>query len=121
MYLPIATFVTIMGNTSLDICLDLIANQHRRETIRLLRHKGDGEITVDALLDHLSRKDGPINGQPPDRDLLAIQLSHIHLPKLAANGIIEYDPGEGTIRYQPESSVETVLESLPTEPATKPC
>lgn len=102
----------------IDTYLELVANEYRRETLQLLRGDGDDEITLDALLDHLSRDGGPNTGQSEDRKQLALRLQHIHLPKLAAHDVIEYDPEGGHIRYRPDSSLETVLESFPPEQVT---
>lgn len=107
--------------SSIDNYLELIANEHRREIIRLLRGEGDSETTVDALLDHLCRDDGPNTGPSQDRKQLSLRLHHIHLPKLAAQGVIEYDPSAGTVRYRPDGSLETVMDSVPADLVTVTC
>ncbi|PSP52405.1 hypothetical protein BRC67_04670 [Halobacteriales archaeon QH_3_68_24] len=43
---------------------------------------------------------------------MRIELHHIHLPKLAAAGWIEYDSENRTIRY--ESRIETIRSALRT-------
>lgn len=101
--------------SSIDTYLELIANEHRREIIRLLRREGDSDTTVDTLLDHLCRDDGPNTGSPEDRKQLALRLHHIHLPKLAAQGVIEYDPSGGTVCYQPDGPLDTVFDSVPAD------
>ena len=47
-----------------------------------------------------------------DSDAVRIELHHIHLPKLAAAGWIEYDSENRTIRY--ESRIETIRSALRT-------
>lgn len=105
-----------MTNHSLDACLRLVADRHRRRIIHHLRHEANGTTTFDDLVDHMPRrapdaKDGP----PQDREALAIQLHHTHLPQLADHGVVEFDHRTGVVRYHPDERVETVLDSLPEE------
>jgi hypothetical protein len=109
-----------MTDPALDSCLELIANRRRREIIRLLRAEERCETTVDALLERLAREDVGRTDSPPDPKPLAVELYHIHLPKLAAHGVIEYEPGNSRIRYRPDSKVEAVLESLPDDLTSVP-
>lgn len=53
--------------------------------------------------------------QTTDREQLAIQLYHTHLPRLADHGVVEFDPENQAVRYQPDEQLETVLDSLPDE------
>lgn len=105
-----------MTSPSLDACLQLVADRHRRRVIHHLRREDDETTTFDDLVEQLSRRDSdPDNGPPRSRDQLAIQLHHAHLPKLAAHGVVEFDPGSGAVRYHSDEQVETVLDSLPGE------
>ncbi|WP_254274474.1 DUF7344 domain-containing protein [Haloarcula marina] len=105
-----------MTTHSLDACLQLVADPHRRRIIHHLRHEATGTTTVDELVEQFHRsgsdfKDGP----PQDRESLAIQLHHVHLPKLADHDVVEYEHRSGSVRYRPDEQVETVLDSLPEE------
>ena len=105
-----------MTNHSLDACLRLVADRHRRRIIHHLRHEANGTTTFDDLVDHMPRrapdaKDGP----PQDREALAIQLHHTHLPQLADHGVVEFEHRTGVVRYHPDEQIETVLDSLPEE------
>ena len=103
-----------MTNHSLDACLRLVADQHRRRVIHHLRHETNGATTFDDLVDQVHRRASDAkNGPPQDRDELAIRLQHSHLPKLADHGIVDYDHRSGAIRYDPDQQVEAVLDSLP--------
>jgi len=103
-------------NHSLDACLRLVSNRHRRRVIHHLRHEATETTTVDELVDQLHSGDSPSkNGPPQDREKLAIQLHHIHLPKLAVHGVVGFDHRGGTVRYYPDKQVEAVLDSLPEE------
>jgi len=101
-----------MANDSLDACLNLVADRRRRRVIRQLRREG-GTTTFDDLVDRLH--DGGLltdDDRHRDRERLAIQLQHTHLPKLADHGVVEYDHRSGIVRYQPDERIEAVLDSL---------
>jgi len=40
------------------------------------------------------------------------RLHHVHLPKLADCDLVEYDPRSGTVRYQPDETVEELIAFL---------
>lgn len=105
-----------MADTSLDACLGLVADRRRRLVIELLRHEADGEASFDALLDRCWGVTAPDDGAIESREQFAAQLYHNHLPKLEAHGVVEHDTDERTVRYCPNTVVETVLDSLPVEP-----
>jgi DNA-binding transcriptional ArsR family regulator len=106
----------IMNGDSLDACLGLVADRHRRRLLEHIRHEGDGEVRIDHLVDHLSRAEPAAAGdRRPSRDQLAIQLNHVHLPKLADHGVVEHDRERGTIEYRPDEQLEAVLDGLPEE------
>lgn len=107
-----------MTDDRLDAYLRLVSDRDRRRVIRFLRHEADGRVAVDDLVDQL-RGGGPVTTADPrtDRDPFPIELVHIHLPKLADQGVVDLDLQRGTVRYQPDERVEKVLDSLPEEAA----
>lgn len=103
-----------MTDDRLDACLELVADRRRRMLIRWLHHEVDGETTVDHLVDRLHEGGSHSGGaRPPVRDELAVRLAHVHLPKLAEYGVVEFCPEERTVQYRPDELVQTVLDSLP--------
>lgn len=52
---------------------------------------------ADAILAH-ERNDGQIE-DPPPKDTIELDLHHSVLPRLKDEGYIDYDPRQGTIRY----------------------
>jgi hypothetical protein len=105
-----------MTNRSLDACLRLIADRHRRRIIHHLRHEANGTTAFDDLVDRMHRRAPDAKAGPPqDREALAIQLHHSHLPQLADHGVVEFDHRTGVVRYHPDEQIETVLDSLPEE------
>lgn len=108
-----------MSSLSLDACLNLIADRDRRRLIQHLRQNGNEETAIDTLVDQLNGSaQAPAEDRPPDRSQLTTQIHHIHLPKLAEYGVVEYEPERGTVRYSSNEQVEAVLDSLPEEFAT---
>lgn len=105
-----------MTERSPDTLLQLLADRRRRQAIHHLRHEANGQTTIDGLVDRLHNGGPDVDDQPTDREQLAIQLYHTHLPKLADHGVVELEPKSGAIRYQPDEQFETVLDSLPGEP-----
>jgi hypothetical protein len=103
-----------MTKHDLDRCLQLVADQHRRQIIHHLRHEAKGTTTLDDLVERISsRASDSKNGPQQDREEIAIQLQHTHLPKLADHGVVEFDLRTGAVRYHPDEQVETVIDSLP--------
>ncbi|WP_336339662.1 DUF7344 domain-containing protein [Haloarcula brevis] len=105
-----------MTTHSLDAWLQFVDDRHRRRIIHHLRHEATGTTTVDELVEqfHSSGSDSK-DGPAQDREALAIQLHHVHLPKLAEHGVLEFEHRSGSVRYTPDEQLETVLDSLPEE------
>ena len=107
-----------MKADSLDSCLTLVADRRRRRLLNHLRHNGNGEASIDDLIDLLYQAEtNHADGLQMSRDNLAIQLHHTHLPMLTDHGVVEHDHERGTITYRPDEPIMTVLDGLPEEPA----
>lgn len=104
-----------MTEPRLEALLQLVADRSRRQAIEHLRHGATGKTTINSLVDGLQNGGLDAYDQPTDRKQLAIQLYHVHLPKLADHGVVDFDPEHGSIRYRPDDQFETVLDSLPNE------
>lgn len=105
-----------MKDASLDTRLKLVADRRRRLVIDQLRHEVDGEASFDRLLDRCWQA---ADADQLDRSQFAVELFHNDLPKLAAHGVVEFDPESRRVRYCPNPDVENVLDSLPAEPALR--
>lgn len=101
-----------MNGDSLDGCLELVADRHRRRIIQHLRNVTEREVLIDALVDCLH--DGrPISAADRRaRTQTAIQLHHDHLPTLEYHGVIEYEADREVVRYRSDEVVESILDSL---------
>jgi len=104
-----------MNSDSLDASLKLVANRHRRRILEHIRHKDSQRVWIDTLVERLYRAE-PGDCHQLNQKELTMQLTHTHLPKLGTHGIIEYDQERGTITYRADERIESVLDSLPTEP-----
>lgn len=104
-----------MTERSLDTLLQLVADRRRRQALQHLRQEANGKTTIDDLVDAMRDRDSGADGQTIDGEQHAIQLYHTHLPKLADYGVVDFDPENRAVRYQPDEQIETVLDSLPDE------
>lgn len=74
---------------------EVLSHPVRRSLLRLLRETGPttAERAAGRLTDAAGRPDGAGAGG----DTLEVALHHVHLPKMAAAGVVEYDPASGTV------------------------
>lgn len=86
---------------AMDVVFEVLADEDRRRVCLHLTQEDPQVITVDELVDGIA-SDRP----EPERERLAIDLHHRHLPKLAAAGIIDYDARSNTARYWGQPTVE---------------
>lgn len=47
-----------------------------------------------------------------DREKIAVELRHTHLPKLADHDLVQYNTKRGIVRYRPDAYVENVLDAI---------
>lgn len=94
---------------SLDAILELLANAHRRAILTRLREDSSHVASLEELVSHLVRLDADRTGTQPGRDHVEATLLHVHLPKLANTGVIEYDAQSEQLRYWPNERVERWL------------
>jgi len=105
-----------MTDIDLDTCLRLVSDRQRRCVLQHVRDRRTETVAVDELVSVVERAtadDTPLTAREKER--ISIQLSHTHLPKFAAHDVIDYDRGDGTVRYQPDERIESLLDSLSEE------
>ncbi|MFB6171118.1 MAG: hypothetical protein ABEJ23_01195 [Haloarculaceae archaeon] len=83
--------------------LDLLASDRRRAVLDYLRDRAGATVRTETLVDHLASTG---HGQ---RQSLAVALRHVHLPKFASAGVVEYDQRRGTVRYRRHERLERLL------------
>jgi DNA-binding transcriptional ArsR family regulator len=87
---------------SLDRLFRALADARRRTVLDVLSHQL-GPIRTETLARELDAKerDTPESEVPADRvDKILVSLTHVHLPKLADSGLIEYDTDDQMVAYE---------------------
>ncbi|RQG93094.1 hypothetical protein EA462_02505 [Natrarchaeobius halalkaliphilus] len=80
-------------NISPDTVFDLLSHRHRRIVIELLV-ASDGVLTIRDLRNEIIEKEQGVEITEGDKEQIEqvfISLYHIHIPKLAEEGIVNYD------------------------------
>lgn len=104
--------VVLMPNHhDIDDLISVLDHRIRREVIHYLVNERHPETDLDAIAAHIAevRKGA---GESIEQEQLALRLHHLHLPKLADTGLIEFDPRSGLVRYLSDSKMENLLESI---------
>jgi len=97
---------------SVDAILGLLAQQERRDLIQRLQQESKNSCSFEKIVEHLLSKTADRTGERPGHDNMEVQLQHVHLPKLADAGLIEYDVRSQTVRYNSHDEVEQLLERI---------
>lgn len=97
------------SDVNADDVFDVLSNARRRSVITYL-HDADDVVELTELVDWIRTRE-PDRSEEDHREAVAIALHHVHLPKLAASGVIDYDPRSRTIRYRepPELDQQVAL------------
>ncbi|CQR48877.1 MULTISPECIES: DUF7344 domain-containing protein [Haloferax] len=89
----------------LDEAFDALGNVHRRRLLLGLRRRRR------ARLDAATRDAAVGGGRDPDR--LKVELFHVHLPKLADAGFVEWNRRRGSVACGPRfDEIEPLLRLL---------
>jgi DNA-binding transcriptional ArsR family regulator len=105
-----------VNDSERDASLRILSDPQRRRVVRRLVEATDGEATVDKLVDDLLDEDAQREPElASTRSELAIQLYHVHLPKLAAHDVVAFDPETNAVTARNTEAVTSVLESFPRE------
>ena len=76
---------------------DVLSNPYRRYVLSYLQGVDDHVVELSELVEWVLTQEA--DGRTEQRDSVSIALHHVHLPKLAEYGLIEYDARSNTIRY----------------------
>ncbi|WP_227380896.1 DUF7344 domain-containing protein [Haladaptatus halobius] len=102
---PLNTDHTSNPTHTLETACDLLADTHRRTILQYLNDQETDVATVDELATHVHAEVEAV----PDPDHARTALVHMHVPKLADAGVIEYDQHDETVQYQDEPLLEAIL------------
>lgn len=92
-----------------DQC-ELLASPRRQAVLRYLMDHPEDPVSVDTLAGYVLAED-----PNQDRQNVTFSLCHLHLPKLAEAGVINFDSAHRRVCYRPHSELEqhlTFLENL---------
>lgn len=97
-----------MDDSTLNRAFDLLGNQRRRYVLETLHTEPETVFSVDDIADHVLAHDSDAG----DRDCVLIDLQHKILPRLADEGIVDFDARTGTVRYRGGELVDDLLVAL---------
>lgn len=100
---------------SLDATLELLANRERRDVLSYLVEAPEQTATVEELVDHLVTRNVERTDERPSHGHVEATLHHIHMPKLADAGVIDFDPGSQVVRYWGDDMLEDWLARIRAE------
>jgi len=96
---------------SIDRLFDMLADRRRRHVLQCLTDQPDGLAEfadlVDAVVGHEPETEAG------DRETIRTSLYHVHLPKLAEAGVIDYDMRSEAVRYTRHPLLEEYLANIP--------
>ncbi|WP_435158878.1 DUF7344 domain-containing protein [Haladaptatus sp. DFWS20] len=93
----------------LTLLYKLLANHRRRVLLQCLRDT-EAPIPISVLVTELTQRDEHVS--PNESINTEIAVHHIHLPKLADAGVIEYDHSAQQAAYTAPPQVDALLEEL---------
>lgn len=99
---------------TVDAAMQLAADWRRRAVVEYLRDGGDGEATLEELVDHVATA-SPDGMDAAGRERLSALLHHVHLPILAEANVVVYDSGRCEVQYDPAAlgaRLERMLDTL---------
>lgn len=91
-------------NAAMEDVLAALGHPLRREVLRYCVEQSTRDTDLYSLTDHLVAE-----GRHDERERVALLLHHLHLPKLADMGLVEFDPKSGQVRYHPSDELEQLI------------
>lgn len=90
--------------------LELAADRSRRRVLRYLIENGDGAVRFEELIDGVVGDQSALDhARYTNGEQLGIALQHVHLPKLAEAGVVDYDVRSATVRYYVTPRLEKLV------------
>lgn len=95
--------------TRLDRLYRSLASTRRRLLLSHLTTRSGEPVSVEELVDVVVEREQPDPGLASHRERVVTDIHHVHLPRLADVGVIDYDPVDGTVLYEASERVESLL------------
>ena len=107
--------------SAFDSVLDLCQHQHRRIVLALLAAE-QRSLTLNDLTQTVLKYNHQASPTEVSEDVLTeirVSLHHVHLPKLASNELVTYDPDQRLVEpteqfEQVQPTLATILDADPT-------
>lgn len=84
-------------DANIDDLFTILSNRRRRYILAYLQRMDDDVAELPELVEWVLTQEADCENDP--QETVAGELHHIHLPKLAEVGLIDYDAPRNTIRY----------------------
>ena len=97
---------------SIDTILELLAHRYRRDLLGYLYDRPERTQTIEELTEHVLERETGMRNEQRSREAVELQLRHIHVPKLAEAGLLEYDDRDQRVRYYGNEPFEQWLERI---------
>ena len=97
--------------TAIDAWFDALSDPRRRCLCRYLIRTEPDVVTHDDLVEFVIERDPTVADDVSDRQSVAMELRHVHLPKLNALEPVDYDPNGGRVSTDSET-LATRLEAV---------
>lgn len=95
------------GTLSEPECHELLASECRKALLERLATASDRCHTLESLASAVSSSDDMDQFQA-----VSLSLHHVHLPKLDAADVLDYDPNSKTVEYRASTRAERLLEQF---------
>jgi hypothetical protein len=93
-------------DAGLDDALGLLSDRTRRAALYVVSEtESDAMFVVD-----LAQKVALFEDTSDDIETVLTELTHAHLPQMAAAGIVEYDDESNMVRYAGDERIESLLD-----------
>ena len=99
------------GTEATDQLIRALANDRRRFLLATLRESDDGVACLSDLARGIARRDSADGGTPDESCLeeAVVSLHHVHLPKLQACELVDYDESSGAVRYRGSPAADALV------------
>ena len=97
-----------MDDCTLNQAFDILGNQRQRYVLKTLLATTETVLSTDDIADRVLTHDP----DAVDRDRVLVELQHQILPRLADEGIIDFDARTATVRYRGSELVDHLLVTL---------
>jgi hypothetical protein len=101
---------------SFETVLEIISATRRRTLLYELKDRTNETFGLEEVVEWVYTREEaiPIRESPESRDEILLSLTHVHLPKLEAEGILTYDSDEEFIDYEANPALESCIRYLET-------